>query len=164
MKPADAEALYAAIDVSRESLRRRMRWVCGVTAVEDCLKFILECRTSQVYGIFESKTGGMVGIVSIGRRKDSAASGWFSGWIRSDKGKKGYFSDSGTLAIRQAFRKYGMHRLYARIDPNNRPARKALQKLGFRYEGCLRRDKLLHGLWINQECWGLLKSEWKNKA
>jgi ribosomal-protein-alanine N-acetyltransferase len=56
-----------------------------------------------------------------------------------------------------------LHRLYARIDPANRPSRKVLKKLRFRYEGTLREDKRLNGRWVHQECWGMLRSEWQRQ-
>jgi ribosomal-protein-alanine N-acetyltransferase len=82
-------------------------------------------------------------------------------WVRSDRQDKGYAAEAGRLLVEHAFRKLGLYRIYARIDPANRPFRKVLKKLGFRYEGCLRGDRRLNGRWVDQECWGLLKAEWK---
>ena len=69
--------------------------------------------------------------------------------------------EAGRRLLKTAFLKEGLQRVYARIEPSNRAARRILQKLGFSYEGCLRREKKLNGRWVDQECWGLLKSEMK---
>ena len=81
------------------------------------------------------------------------------GWRQN----KGYGVEAGRLLIAHAFRRESLQKLYARLDPGNRGARKVLQRAGFRYEGCLRREKRLNGRWIDQECWGLLRSEWRKK-
>ena len=82
-------------------------------------------------------------------------------WIRSERQDKGYGVEATRLVVEHGFRKLGLHRLYARLEPSNRVFRRVLKKLGFRYEGCLRDDKRLNGRWIDQECWGLLKAERK---
>jgi RimJ/RimL family protein N-acetyltransferase len=83
------------------------------------------------------------------------------GWIASDRLGRGYASEAGRALAERAFKAMGVRRLFARIDPGNRAARQVFQKLGFRYEGCLRREKRLNGRWIDQECWGVLREEWR---
>ncbi|MBI2362306.1 MAG: GNAT family N-acetyltransferase, partial [Elusimicrobia bacterium] len=69
-------------------------------------------------------------------------------------------TEAGRLMVDHAFRRMELRRLWARLDPANRAFRHVLKKLGFRYEGCLRADKRLNGRWIDQECWGMLRSDW----
>jgi RimJ/RimL family protein N-acetyltransferase len=145
----------------------RLRWVASVRSPEDCAGFIRasEAETArgaqQIFGIVEQKTGALAGIASLQKLLETPGLAEASVWIRADRMERGYALEAGRLLIATAFKGDGLHRLYARIDPANRPARKVLQKLGFHYEGCLRHEKRLNGRWINQECWGLLRAEWK---
>jgi len=163
----DAEALFSAIEASRDSLRRRMRWVGKVASAEDCRAFIQASRqeaergASQVYGVFETKTGALAGIVALQHLLVIPGLAEAAAWIRADRQDKGYALEAGKLLLGLAFKGDHLHRVYARIDPANRAGRKVLQRLGFHYEGCLRQEKRLNSRWINQECWGLLRSEHK---
>lgn len=164
---ADAEALYAAVESSREHLRRRLRWISSVSSPEHCQAFIRrsleEAGTGagRVFGIFESRAQDLVGVASLGDRLRTPGVAELSGWVRADRLDRGYALEAGRIALAWALRKEGLQRLYAVIDPANRAARKVLQRLGLRYEGCLRHHRRLNNRWVDQECWGLLRTEWK---
>ena len=163
----DAPALLEAVLASKAQLRRRFRWVEAIGGVEDAAAFIrasddaAKAGASFAYGAFEGKREKLVGVVALDPMMAAAQRAQLGLWIRADEQDKGYAVEAGRLAVDHAFRKLSLHRLSARIDPTNRAARKVLQRLGFRYEGCLRQDKRLNGRWIDQECWGQLKAEWK---
>ena len=159
----DAPELYEAVASSAEALRRRLRWAQAVRSAEDCLAFIRRSLDEErgglgtTYGVFESRARRLVGVCALRANGGPAE---LSGWIRSDRAGKGYGEEAGRVLAARGFRG-GAHKLYARIEPANRAGRRVLQKLGFRYEGCLRRDRRLNGRWVDQECWGLLKGEWR---
>ncbi|PCI31602.1 MAG: hypothetical protein COB53_13010 [Elusimicrobia bacterium] len=161
----DASPLYAEVTASRDLLKRRLRWVGGVQSEQECRVFIEACEkdaTVKVWGIFEHKEDRLVGVAAFqGMGDDKRAQAEIGFWIAVDRQDKGLGSEVGRVMIDYAFRKLNRHRLQARIDPANRSFRKVLKKIGFRYEGCLRCDQRLNGRWIDQECWGMLKSEWK---
>ncbi|MCX5797239.1 MAG: GNAT family protein [Elusimicrobia bacterium] len=166
---ADAAALFAAVDSSREVLRRRLRWVPDAVSPEDSRGFILACGEARRrgerddFGVFEARSGVLAGVASLQSLLAVPGLAEFSLWIRADRQERGYGAEAGRLLIEHAFRRDALQKLYARLDPANRGARKVLQRAGFRYEGCLRHEKRLNGRWIDQECWGLLRSEWRNK-
>lgn len=127
----DEEALGEAVEASRELLRRRFSWA--------------------------SRADDLAGFLARGARESAR----LSAWVRPDRQNRGLGTEAGKLIIDHVFKSRELHRVYARIDPSNRPARRVLKKLGFRYEGCLRSERRLNGRWVDQECWGLLRSEWK---
>lgn len=167
LMPAHAEELFAAIDASRELLRRRLRWAGGVRSKDDAAAFIRRAAeasaagAARVFGVFEARTGALAGVAALQGMLEVPGVAELSGWVRADRQECGYFLEAGRQLAAHAFRKEGLHRLYARIDPANRAARRVLQKIGFRYEGNLRHAKRLNGRWIDQECWGLLADEWR---
>jgi RimJ/RimL family protein N-acetyltransferase len=160
---ADAAQLYSAVESSRALLRRRMAWA-GQATLSSCRDFIRAGREAtgrghaEIFGLFESRSEALVGVASLRGLPGGPAE--LSLWVRSDRQDRGYAGEAGRLLRDRAFQGSKLKKLYARIDPANRVARKILRKLGFRYEGCLRHEKLLNNRWIDQECWGLLRSEW----
>ncbi len=156
---ADAMPLFGAIAASRADLRRRLGWSDEVRGPEEARAFIAAASQGEraLYGVREIAGEDLVGVATL----EGAGPAELSGWVRSDKTGRGYALEAGRLLIAQAFRGGGLRKLYARLDPANRAARKVVRRLGFRYEGCLRRHKRLNGRWVDQECWGLLREEWK---
>jgi RimJ/RimL family protein N-acetyltransferase len=164
---ADAAALAEAVDASRAMLKRRLRWAAEPQSVDDEKRFVaaaagkVQKGEALVWGLFDARARRLVGVSSLDEICPEGARARFGIWVRSDRQDRGCAWEAGRLIAEHAFRKAGFHRLYARIDPTNRAFRKVLKKMGFRYEGCLRGDKRLNGRWIDQECWGLLRQEWK---
>ncbi len=161
--PEDAASLFEAVESSREVLKRRLRWVGGVRSAADEAAFIERSRQdAPVWGVFETRSEKLVGAANLAPIPPADRSqACFGVWIRADRQDRGYAFEVGKLIVEHAFRKLGSHRISARLDPANRSFRRVLKKLGFRYEGCLRDDQRLNGRWVDQECWGLLKSERK---
>ena len=159
MSELDAPALFEAIDASRAALRRRMAWAAGVRGVEDCRDFIARLGTKPVFAITQ-EGGALIGIAALSVQAPQPLAE-VSGWIAARHQKRGCAAAAGKKLVEAAFKILKLERLYARIDPANRAGRKVIQGLGFKYEGRLRREKRLNGRWIDQECWGLLKNEWK---
>lgn len=164
---ADAAALFEAVSSSHDELKRRLRWASSVKSEADCLDFIRSCAAqagrgdSQVFAVIEVRKNRPAGVAALQHMLDTPGLAEISLWIRTDRQGKGYAFESGKLLTAHAFRGDALQRLFARIDPGNRAARKVLKRLGFLYEGCLRHEKRLNGRWIDQECWGLLRSDWK---
>ena len=71
---------------------------------------------------------------------------------------KGYAKEAISAVTTHAFANMGLERLWAE-SPN--PAfNAAVRKLGWTKEGTRREAFLLDGVFVDLECWGLLKREW----
>jgi len=166
LSDSDAAPLFEAVESSREALKRWFSWVPKAGGAGDEAAFIRTSREeaergeSRGWGVFESRSERLAGVASVGGlAPPERGRGRFCVWIRSDRRDRGYATEAGRLLVEHAFRRLNLHRLFARIDPANRGARRVLRKLGFRYEGRLRDDSKINGRWIDTECWGLLKAE-----
>ncbi|MDD5657468.1 MAG: GNAT family protein [Elusimicrobia bacterium] len=160
---SQAELLFEAVDSSRALLRRRLGWAAGAD-LDSCREFIRAASravAAETFGFFETRSGALVGVGAVRARADVPGLADFSLWVRSDRQDRGYAKEAGRLLAANAWRRRSLKKLRVRIDPANRAARKVLRRLGFRYEGRLRREKRLNGRWIDQECWGLLRGEWE---
>lgn len=165
---ADAAALREALEASRAELKRRFRWA---SAPQDAAVFIRAAAARNAAGrglalaVAESRSGRLIGVAGLADRfLPGGGKARMSLWVRTERAGRGLATEACRLLADHGFRRLGLRRLHARIDPANRAGRKVLQKLGFRYEGCLREHKRLNGRWIDQECWGLLRTEWKKSS
>lgn len=55
------------------------------------------------------------------------------------------------------------HRIIASIDPRNTASIKLIERLGFRKEAHFRKSLWLHGEWVDDIVYAVLKSEWKSR-
>ena len=165
LEPNDAPALFEAVRASRDPLKRRLSWVSSVGSVEDERRFIEEAARDGarfVRGVFDIRSDLLIGTASLEEMEaPSASRARLALWVAEERRDKGLGSEAARLLVEHAFRRLNLHRLFARVDPANRAYRRVLKKIGFKYEGCLRADRRLNGRWIDQECWGLLRGEWK---
>jgi ribosomal-protein-alanine N-acetyltransferase len=53
------------------------------------------------------------------------------------------------MGIDHCFRSLGLHRVEINIRPENRPSRRVVEKLGFRYEGLRERYLHINGQWCD---------------
>ena len=65
------------------------------------------------------------------------------------------------LVVSRAFRKYGLHRLEANIQPGNLPSISIVEQLGFRQEGYSPRYLRICGRWRDHERWALTAEDWR---
>ena len=68
---------------------------------------------------------------------------------------KGYMSEGLRLVVRHAFRRLGLHRLEANIQPGNRASIRLVGRCGFRREGFSPRYLKVFGRWRDHERWAI---------
>ena len=56
-----------------------------------------------------------------------------------------------------------MHRITLRIAVGNRASERVAEKLGFTQEGLLRKEVLVHGVWLDHTLWALLEEEFRRE-
>ncbi len=163
----DAAELAAAVSESLETLRRRMRWARPAMTQADAAAFLKRAFDEEAAGeaahylVIEVKSGKLAGVAALQKLSREPGNGEIAIWIRQSLQEKGLGTAAGKQLLELGLKQRKLQRLWLRVDPANRSARRVAQKLGFKYEGRLRRDKRLNNRWIDQECWGLLREEWK---
>ena len=75
---------------------------------------------------------------------------------------KGFAYDTILLLIDYIFLSKNTIRIQARTDNENLPSRKILEKAGFFFEGCIRKDVFIYGKFRNTALYSILREEWKN--
>ncbi len=75
-----------------------------------------------------------------------------------DRGK-GYAREAVALLVDYLFAAFPVERVGATTDTENEPARRVLERVGFRREGVLRRASFRDGRWHDLACYGLLRRD-----
>lgn len=136
----------------------------GVTNIKKAKAFIKNSwgKDSYYLGIFLKETNELIGEFELCHMSwwgDTAGEiGYF---IKKENRGKGYATESCKLIINYGFDKLKFRKIYADTDADNLISQKLLKKLGFKVEGVIREKNLVHGKWMNEIDFGLLKSEWK---
>ncbi|GAA4860190.1 GNAT family protein [Kitasatospora terrestris] len=106
----------------------------------------------------DGEGGVPIGQAAFTRDGDTAA---FVGYaLRRDTWGRGYAGEITELLCGFGFRTLGLHRLAARIDPDNTASARVVERAGFRLEGRIRHELRVGGSWRDSLQYSLLEPEW----
>ena len=132
----------------------------------------------QFHNYLEKSSGDRNESVLICRRQDDAIAGVVNlneivrGLFKStylgyygtvECAGQGLMTEGLDLALRYAFRKLGLHRAEANIQPDNLASIELVKRMGFRLEGYSPRYLKIAGAWRDHERWAILREDWENK-
>jgi RimJ/RimL family protein N-acetyltransferase len=72
----------------------------------------------------------------------------------------GYATEAARALLDDAFERYGLHRVYGRLEPRNAASARVLEKLGMRREAHLIENEWVKGEWQSEAVYALLAREW----
>ena len=81
--------------------------------------------------------------------------------IAPDSQRQGYGSEAAGGLVGFLFGALGLHRVIARVDPQNQASIKLLRGLGFRQEGHSIKSALVRGVWQDDVLFAMLQEEWQ---
>lgn len=145
---ADAEAMYEAVDESRETLVQWFNWVGGYQTVSDARNYCLQMAAAWLThealscGVFEAASGLYLGSAGLMRPNWAARRFELGYWIRRSQAGRGYVSEAVQLTTQLAFEHLAARRVEIRCDARNERSRRVAERLGFVFEGRLRNDSV----------------------
>ncbi len=74
---------------------------------------------------------------------------------------RGYVREGVAQLLTFAFRRFGLHRVEAAVQPGNAASLAVMRALGFRFEGTSPRYLKLGGRWRDHERWAVHAEEWR---
>jgi ribosomal-protein-alanine N-acetyltransferase len=105
--------------------------------------------------------GAIVGVVNLNEIVRAALQSAYLGYYAfQPHAGQGYMAEGLGLVLRHAFRRLGLHRLEANIQPGNRASRELVRRLGFRKEGFSPRYLKIGGRWRDHERWAIVREAW----
>ncbi len=72
----------------------------------------------------------------------------------------GYMTEAVKEVVRYGFAELGLYRVQAWVFANNKESQRVLERLGFKYEGALREKVEWNGTRVDDNIYGLLRTEW----
>jgi ribosomal-protein-serine acetyltransferase len=167
-EPADADALFGAVNSAREHLHPWLNWVDKTLKPEHSLQFIqksleqLEAQEALALGVFyEGKLVGGIGMHAWEQATRRAQLGY---WITREYEGKGIINKSLIKFIDFLFSKTDLNKIEIHFVTANERSAKVAERLGFKIEGIIRQSFLRNGVAEDLVITGLLKSEWPKKS
>ena len=164
-KVEDMDALFNAINNSRQHLNPWLDWVSKTTKPEHSLQFIqdslqqLETQEALALGIFiHHQVIGGIGLHQWDQKTRRAQIGY---WITHEYEGKGIISRCLTQFVAFLFEKIELNKIEIHFVQANRRSAKVAERLGFKIEGIIRQSMMRNGMPDNVVIAGLLKSEWR---
>ena len=106
----------------------------------------------------EARLIGWCGLEMISRANKEAEIGYA---LHRAYWGHGYMTEAAQAVLAVGFADMLLHRIFATCHPDNVGSIRVLEKLGMRYEGCLRAQKWCRGKWRDVAVYALLDEEWR---
>jgi RimJ/RimL family protein N-acetyltransferase len=106
----------------------------------------------------EKKNGTKIGFIAHFLSAGEIELGYFI--VPSERGK-GYVAEAIKIIVDYLFLSKEAVRIQAKADPENIASWKALEKVGFKREGVLRKTFYCRGKWRDDCMYSILREEWK---
>lgn len=167
----DLEPLVGAIHESWEDLAQWLPWAHAGYSRLDAMRFIRDSTAAWAEGrafdfsirsrAVPDEHLGNISIWPVSRRELSGEVGY---WIRSASAGNGIATEAAARVLQVGFEELGMHRVTLRIAVGNLASERVAAKLGFVHEGLLRKEVLVHGVWLDHTLWALLDEEYRTRV
>jgi ribosomal-protein-serine acetyltransferase len=161
----DAESLFRVIDANRQHLRKWMWWVDKTQSPDDVEKWIDQVRQGfAVHGrgdFLLLEDGEIVG--GIGNNADMHWEGAVEVgyWAAEHAQGRGIVSRACRALVQDMFASGVIHRVQIRAEAQNTRSWRVAERLGFTYEGMLRRVHWYNGRWVDHYLYAMLRDDWQ---
>ena len=142
-----------------QSQRLHGRWVKPPATASAYRVYLRRLRrpTHEGYFICLRDSDELVGVVNISEIVRGAfRSGYLGYYAFRPYERQGLMTEGLRLVVRDAFRRLGLNRLEANVQPENHASIRLVRRLGFRREGYSPRYLKIQGRWRDHERWALL--------
>lgn len=116
----------------------------------------VECRTSYTFAVIRRSDGRLIGGAGLGLKDSTKAELGYV--LRPDAWGHGYATEAARALVQFGFGELGLHRIFAICVPANVGSARVMEKVGMRYEGCLRDNMFARGEFMDTLCFAVLAS------
>jgi ribosomal-protein-alanine N-acetyltransferase len=153
------ESFLAAV---RRSRKLHHPWVSPPSTPAAYRAYLRRFRTEANVGHFLCLRGShdLVGVVNISEIvRGIFRSGYLGYYVFAPHQRQGLMAEGLSLVLDDAFRRRGLHRLEANMQPGNEASIRLVARLGFRREGFSPRYLKIGARWRDHERWAILADE-----
>ncbi len=162
-----AEDLFNLTDANRAYLRQWLMWADDIRSVSDSQAFIRDgLRQFAENDGFQAGiwcTGDMVGCIGFHKINWYDRNTEIGYWLARSHTGRGIMTRACRAVIDHAFNVWHLHRLVIRCAAGNSRSRAIPQRLGFRQDGIMRDEILIHGVYHDHVVYSMLADEWWSK-
>jgi len=154
--------LAAFVAAVRRSRTLHGRWVAPPATPSAYRAYLRRLRrpTHVGYLVCMRGTRELVGVVNISEIVRGAfRSGYLGYYAFCPHARRGLMTEGLALVVDDAFRRLGLHRLEANIQPDNVASIRLVRRLGFRLEGYSAGYLRVAGCWRDHERWAILADD-----
>lgn len=148
---SDPEVAMATLLPSPYSETLALEWI-------QSLPQVIQERRSWIFGIFHKSDKMLMGVISLSDLNFEHGRAELGYWLGRPFWGCGYMHEAASIMVDFGFGR-GLKRIYATISGQNLRSESLLARLGFQWEGCLRRHITKNGHSLDQKLFGLLKSD-----
>lgn len=149
-------AFLAAVHRSR---RLHTPWVSPPATTAAYRAHLRRLRRPTHVGYLVCRRGSreLVGVVNVSEIvRGTFRSAYLGYYAFTPHARQGLMTEGVALVVAMAFRRLGLHRLEANVQPGNLASRRLVRRLGFRREGYSPRYLKIRGRWRDHERWAIL--------
>jgi RimJ/RimL family protein N-acetyltransferase len=117
-------------------------------------------KTGYHHGIEYRNSKKIIGVVSLVITSKFDKSAELGYWLGRKYWGKGLMAEAIRLYLRFGFKELRLNRIHAGVFSFNIRSQKLLEKLGFVYEGCLRKSKKSNNRWRDLYIYSMLREEY----
>lgn len=149
-RACDADAMYAAIHDSRESIGRWLPWCHPAYSLKDAEAWIAHCQNTWQLGeqyafVAIDSCGQLFGSMDIKLHDRRIKCGNIGYWIRQSRQRLGVCPRAVALLAGFGFSVLDLQRLEILAAVENLPSRRVAEKVGARFEGIARQRLAVQG-------------------
>lgn len=105
-------------------------------------------------------SGELIGIASL-RINPANRYGHLGGWVAADARNQGYAAEVATALMDYGFAELSLYRVGSQCFSRNKESARVMEKIGLRYEGCLRGAFLKNGVHEDMLVFATLREDWE---
>lgn len=147
LRSEDGQAIWEAVEESRDQLRLWMPWVDASRSPADTEEYVRRAQARWLlreaelpFSVWERASGRFLGNCDIQGINWSVPSCDFGYWLRVSALGQGYMTEAVALLCRLAFETLGAQRVAIRCDAQNLRSAALARRLGFVHEATLRNE------------------------
>lgn len=159
----DSDPLFALADANREHIRPWLPWIAWTSSAADVKKFVRSAlkQFSDGDGFHagvwvENRLGGCIGLHPVDWRNRHVSIGY---WLGQEYEGRGLVTAGVRAVARYCFESLGLERVEIRAATENLRSRAVAERLGFTFEGTLRRAQRVDGRWLDNAVYSMLRDE-----
>ena len=163
-----AQELFEVANKNREHLKPWLPWVESTTKVEDTKEFIVQSLKNYAKnGTIDAPiyyNGKLVGMIALLiNKRDNLRRGEIGYWLDKEYLGKGVITKCATKMLEIGFNRYNLVKIIIRCAPDNKNSCNIAKRLGFKFEGTLRKEARVGEKIVDLNIFSLLKEEYEGK-